>query len=69
MASRPNVTLITVTTSVGQNGRKTVYYQDPNEGVSGVFSEPVDLTRRYQTFPVALEGECRQQVVSEVPNK
>src|SRR5882762_6598799 len=71
MASRPNVTPIAVTTGVGPNGCKTVYYQDPNEGVSGVFSEPADPTRQYQTFLVALEGEHarRHQVVSEVPNK
>jgi len=71
MASRSNVTPITVTTGVGPNGRKTVYYQDLNEGVSGVFSEPVDTTRQYHTFLAALEGEharC-QQVVSEVPDK
>jgi hypothetical protein len=71
MASRPNVTPITVTTGVGSNGHKTIYYQDPNEGVSGVFSEPVDTTRQYQTFLAALEGEHahRQQVVLEVPDK
>jgi hypothetical protein len=69
MASCPNVTPIAVTTGVGPNGRKTVYYQDPNEGVSGVFSEPADPTRQCQTFLVEGGRARRQQVVSEVPNK
>ena len=58
MATRPNVTPIAVTTGVGLNGRKTIYYQDPNKGnsASGVFDPPPE--RQYQTLLAALQGEA-----------
>ena len=61
MATHPNVTPIAVTTGVGPNGRKTIYYQDPNEGdgTSGVFDPPPE--RQYQTLLAALQGEAARR--------
>jgi len=69
MATRPNVTPIAVTTGIGPNGRKTIYYQDPNEGngTSGIFDLPPQ--RQYQTLLAALQGEAahREQQATPAP--
>jgi hypothetical protein len=62
------VTPIAVTTGVGPNGRKTVYYQDPSEDISGVFDPPANQGRQYQTLLDALQGEatrCEQLQVCQ----